>query len=879
MGRDPVRHSAESCGVDVRCANPPVRLPSMVGSNDMMGGVMVTRLLGTRTWRFATGALASLALAASGLVLAAGPVGAVGAPDHLAFITQPPAVATTGVVFATSVEVAVEDSGNNVVTSATGTATAAVATGSGTISGTTTATISGGYATFTSLSITGADTTDTISVSGDGVDSNDSTSIAVSSAVATQLVLTTAPSSTGQSGLALAIQPVVKIEDADSFVVAANASTVTASITGAGSGASVTNATATAVNGVATFSGLALNDLAGGYTITFTDGTLSSAASGTITLSTGPAAKLVVTTEPAATATNGVALSQQPVVKIEDSGGNIVTSATSVVTAAIYEGPAGSSVTGASVAAVNGVATFTSLVLNAPAGLYDVVFTDGQLTSTTSTGVTISVGAASQLVVTTEPSSSVASGVALAQQPVVKLEDSGGDVITSGNATVTAVVSSGTNTAVSNTAVLNAGVATFSGLALDAPVGTYTLTFSAGTYSSAQSSSIQVTPGAAKKLVIQTQPSSADASGAILATQPVVDVEDAYGNVVTTDGSTVTAQITSGGVGVNNGTRAASSGVATFANLGLNAAVGTYTLTFTDGSLTPATSSSIIVTPGVAAQIVITTHPSTVATSGVAFVTQPVVKLEDSGGNVATSINSGVATVAIYQGTGGSIVAGSSANFVAGAATFSGLALSGPTGAVYTLVYTGGGFSVVDTTHVTIGTPQSALTLTSLSATYGRPFILTTSGGSGSGAVTYAVVGGTATDCAVAVNVLTYESPGTCVIVATKAGDATYASASSVPTTVTVTALAIPGVVRVNFSGTSSALTSAAKIALTALATHLTVDSAVTITGYAPANLRVAQSRANAVVAFLRTKVRATYTLHYVTRTTARIVQVRTTAQ
>ena len=53
--------------------------------------------------------------------------------------------------------------------------------------------------------------------------------------------------------------------------------------------------------------------------------------------------------------------------------------------------------------------------------------------------------------------------------------------------------------------------------------------------------------GAASQLVITTPPSSTDNSGAALAQQPVVKVEDAQGNVVTTASGTVTAAITSGG--------------------------------------------------------------------------------------------------------------------------------------------------------------------------------------------------------------------------------------------------------------------------------------------------------------------------------------------
>src|SRR5438270_507215 len=184
--------------------------------------------------------------------------------------------------------------------------------------------------------------------------------------------------------------------------------------------------------------------------------------------------------------------------------------------------------------------------------------------------------------------------------------------------------------------------------------------------------------GAPTKLVITTQPSATDASGAALAQQPVVKVEDSGGNVVTSDSSTVTTNFTSGGVSLTNPTKAAVSGVATFSGLALNALAGPYTLTFSDGGLSTATSNTITVSTGAATKLVITTQPSATDASGAALAQQPVVKVEDSGGNVVTSVNSGTASATIASGSGGSIAAGgTSGTFASGVATFSGLALNG----------------------------------------------------------------------------------------------------------------------------------------------------------------------------------------------------------
>jgi hypothetical protein len=77
-----------------------------------------------------------------------------------------------------------------------------------------------------------------------------------------------------------------------------------------------------------------------------------------------------------------------------------------------------------------------------------------------------------------------------------------------------------------------------------------------------------VSPTTASKLVMKTEPSANVAAGGAFSTQPAVYVEDTYGNVVTTDGSTVTATVQAA-TGPLTGTLTAvpSSGVATFSGL------------------------------------------------------------------------------------------------------------------------------------------------------------------------------------------------------------------------------------------------------------------------------------------------------------------------
>src|SRR5262249_126669 len=143
---------------------------------------------------------------------------------------------------------------------------------------------------------------------------------------------------------------------------------------------------------------------------------------------------------------------------------------------------------------------------------------------------------------------------------------------------------SGCNTPTTN----GAGDATFSGCKIDL-TGDYVLTATAGA-ATVDSDSFTVTVSAAAKLAFTTQPSDST-GGVAFGRQPVVSVQDAGGNTVTTDASTVSLALTTpAGATLSctgGNSTGAISGVATFAGCQIDKA-GTYTLTATDGSLTSA---------------------------------------------------------------------------------------------------------------------------------------------------------------------------------------------------------------------------------------------------------------------------------------------------
>ena len=151
------------------------------------------------------------------------------------------------------------------------------------------------------------------------------------------------------------------------------------------------------------------------------------------------------------------------------------------------------------------------------------------------------------------------------------------------------------------------------------------------------SASTTITVGAAAQLHFSTQPSGG-VSNAPFATQPVVSVEVAGGNAVTTDTSAVTLALTTPAgatLACTGNPKAAVAGIATFAGCNVNL-VGTYTLTATDGALTAATSAPLTVTAGPAVALAMVTAPTGGAT-GADWTVQPVLRFVDAFGNTATS--------------------------------------------------------------------------------------------------------------------------------------------------------------------------------------------------------------------------------------------------
>ena len=376
-------------------------------------------------------------------------------------------------------------------------------------------------------------------------------------------------------------------------------------------------------------------------------------------------------------------------VAVVDVNGQVVPLDASNVTVSVTGPGAFTPASTTTVAAKNGIASFTNLSL-LKSGTYTLTATDGQLKPATSANFTISPAAAASFLVSTPGSSLVGQSfnfTVTAQDPfgnpatgyagTVKFSSSGGnlDQLPAGTKLVSGT---GTFSATLNQRGLDRLSATDS---VDA-----TITGSAG---------VTITAVVPSKLILVTPPPATVVVGSPFGA--TLAAEDASGNVDSTFTGAVTVNLQNGpGGGVLLGTTTVNAvkGVATFTNLSVTAA-GTYTLIFSASGLTVASatvvaSGQVLVVPS---QLVLTTPPPASIAVGTGF--GLAVTAEDAAGHLASSFTAAV-SVAILSGPSGVPLGGTTTvNPANGVATFAGLTLSVP--GTYTLLISGGGLSTTST--------------------------------------------------------------------------------------------------------------------------------------------------------------------------------------
>ncbi|HUB25249.1 MAG TPA: hypothetical protein VL992_07445 [Tepidisphaeraceae bacterium] len=511
----------------------------------------------------------------------------------LSFVQQPTGTAT-GAAIQPAVTVELQDAYGNVETNLSTPITLSLASGpaGAVLGGTLTVNAQAGIATFANLSISEPGefslraTASNVSIAT----SNVFTIIPVASRLSFISQPTTETAGAGGAGLVLALT--------DSFgnVVTSDDSDVTLSIAAGPAGATLGGTvTVAADNGVATF-GNVLLDISGSYTLTASAGGLTPATSEPITVTPAAAASMLIVQEPTS-GTAGAAISPEVTVEVLDRFGNLATGYNADITFGLATSPSGAVLAGTDTSDVNnGLATFNDLVF-VTAGGYTLAATSGDLPTVDTSSFTIGAAEPSQLAFVQQPSGG------LTDEPIspaitVAVEDKFGNVVTTDHSAVSLSLNSappggllgGTDT---ESAV--DGVATFNNVTLSLG-GAYQLGAADGSLNAAASSQFDMSATPYKLAFIQ-QPASGVA-GAELEPAFEVAIEDAAGNIVTTDDSSVTLSIRIGPSGAfmtGTTTVSAVDGIAMFNSIVLSEA-GSYKLKAEDGTLGVAKCVSFAVT-------------------------------------------------------------------------------------------------------------------------------------------------------------------------------------------------------------------------------------------------------------------------------------------
>ena len=454
--------------------------------------------------------------------------------------------------------------------------------------------------------------------------------------------------------------------------------------------AGITGTSAAFTSGVLT--GVTVTPITAGATMTFI--VTGSAKTGTSTFTVNPGAldhfgiSAVTSPQVAGTPITGITLTAQ------DLNNNTVTG---FATTVAYSGTAG--ITGTSAAFTSGVLTGVTVTPTTAGATMTFIVTGSAKTGTSTFAV--NAGALDHFGISAITSPQTA-GTAI---PGITLtaQDVNNNTVTG---FVTTVAYSGTAGITGTSAAFTSGVLT--GVSVTPTTAGASMTFIVTGSAKTGTSTFTVKAASANKLVMKTEPSATATAGVAFATQPAVYVEDTFGNVVTTDTSTIAAVLATGS-GPLQGTASISAvaGVATFTNLADNKAES-ITLKFSDGALTGVIDTTTIVISAAALDHFTINTPSGPTNYGTFPIT---VTAQDTYGNTVTTYNG---TNTLTDSTG-SILPASTGSFVSGTWTGNITIASAPNGDIIST--TGGGKSGASsilpaTAPATTTTPIPAITIT-----------------------------------------------------------------------------------------------------------------------------------------------------------------------
>src|SRR5690349_12382563 len=565
------------------------------------------------------------------------------APATALVFSVQPSNSTAGSTITPAVQVTTQDQFGNTAMGFTAAVTLALGANpsGGTLAGTLSRNAAAGVATFADLSVNKAGTGYTLTAAATGLPVSPSASFNVAAGTGTQLVFTAQP--TSDTARAILTPPIqVTAQDAVGNTITSFTGNVTVALGANLGGATLAGTTtAAAVNGVATFSTLSVAKSGTGYTLiaSTTTAGYNTPSSTAFDIAPGATSKLVFTAQPTNTVA-GAAITPAVQVTAHDASDNVTPAFTGNVGMAIGTNPGTGVVSGTlTKPAVAGVASFNDLSINKTGVGYTLTAAASGVSSGTSSAFNLTAGPAGALAITRQPSSAATSGAAFAVQPQVQLRDANGNNVAQGNVTITAGIATGpagASLAGATALTGSGGLATFSGLAISGPAGTYKLAFTSGTLVPDTSIVITLSAGAATQLALSTEPSASVTNDVVFPQQPVVQLQDAAGNPVSQSGVVVTAALATGNPALGGTLTATTNatGAAAFANLKITGLVGSRTLSFGATGLTGVTSTTVVVSAGAATQIAVNAGNNQTATAGTAVATPPSVIVRDVSGNV-----------------------------------------------------------------------------------------------------------------------------------------------------------------------------------------------------------------------------------------------------
>lgn len=398
-------------------------------------------------------------------------------------------------------------------------------------------------------------------------------------------------------------------------------------------GGTITGGTATTdANGVATVGSWTLGTAAGSNTLW---GSVTGLTPVTInaTGTAGTATALVLTTPPSPAVPSGGVFAQQPVVQLHDAYGNDRAQAGVPVTVSITSGGGTLNGTLTENTDATGAAVFTNLEIIGTVGPRTLTFISPGLTSVGSGAIDVLVGTPTTIVATTSTILGGTVGQPVSNRPTVQVTDASGNPVVGVTVTFAVTAGGGSVTGGSSPTGLG-GIAQVTSWTLGTVAGSNTLDASVGSLAPvAFEAAAQAGPPA--KLAISTAPSTTAPSGSVLAQQPVIRLQDEFGNEVSQAGLAVAVSRspTSAGLGGTLSINTDATGVATFTDLSLTGTVGAYALDFASTGLTSVTSSAINLTAGPAANILALSTPTQSAGVGANVANPPSIQVTDVSGN------------------------------------------------------------------------------------------------------------------------------------------------------------------------------------------------------------------------------------------------------